>query len=164
MEKLIKDNWTAIREVCRYAAWKFHMDIDDIHGEVLERIVKNYFKYKEQSNFKAWVRTMVYTYCIDEYRRSKKMRCIDIANAYRIVGEDATDRLGNADLIHRIDLFMQDNFDETEIAILKMRAHGFKFGEIATMLNMNPNTVRTYFFRANLVLQQQRNNLNSIAA
>ena len=133
-------------------------DAEDLVQETYLKALWNQDKYVDNENFQAWVLTIMKNTFINEYRRSSRMyMCNDQSdetfniNPVRSSGFDDPDSaysiLEMSQIINRL--------NEKFRIVFKMHYNGFKYKEIASVLNLNIGTVKSRIFLSRKQLQEQ---------
>jgi len=133
----------------KYCAKKFVSDEDDINDltqNVVLRAITNEHNFEPETNIKAWLKTIVHNQFINEYRVNKRKGVqIDLTDMLYDVGlyhnsnyNTAIDSFRNEDLKAAINIFSDNRKD-----IVRLRAMGYRYKEIAIILNIPMGTVRS---------------------
>lgn len=115
-------------------------DAEDHAQDCLEIALQNKSKFRPGTNIRAWMYTLVKNAFINKFRRAKHMRMsfYEIPEDIELVHNDAG-RLLAAEEIRRV----LDKMPPKEREILDLYAQGYKYDEIAEVLNIPPGTVRS---------------------
>lgn len=143
-----------------YSLTREKTDAEDLVQETYLKALWNQDKYVNNENFKAWVLTIMKNTFINEYRRSSRMyMCKDQSdekfnlNRIRSSGFDDPDSaysiLEMSQIINRL--------SEKFRVVFKMHYNGYKYKEIASVLNLNLGTVKSRIFLSRKKLQEQLN-------
>lgn len=137
-----------------YYLLNHEQDALDITQEALIRIYTSIQSYKEQAQFLTWAQRIVTNLCIDHFRKQKEMTNIDDVERILSSAENVEERV-----------IRRNTADEIEKAIEKLPAHfrtvvvlrylqDFSYNEIANIMELPLNTVKSHLFRARKILQQ----------
>lgn len=133
----------------KYWAQKYMKDPDDINDltqSVVLRALTNEHNFEAGTNLKAWLKVMVYSQFISEYRATKRRGAkvelndglYDKGVFETFVTNVAFQSFANEDLKARISL-LPDSLQQ----IMRLRAVGYKYEEIAAILDISMGTVRS---------------------
>jgi len=133
-------------------------DAEDLLQETYLKALRNQDKYVNNENFQAWVLTIMKNTFINDYRRSSRV-CLRnqqseesfYINRVKSSGFDDPDSaysiLEMSQIINRL--------NEKFRVVFKMHYNGFKYREIASVLNLNIGTVKSRIFLSRKQLQEQ---------
>lgn len=159
-------------------SYKFFMD-HDLAMEVAQRtfisMCKNLPSLQDNARFKSWLYKIAVNYCREEARKKKVGRALPFDAVWNRDAEDSphwessSQRLDNPErqLRHRElseilqEALMEINEEQREVVIMK-EYEGLKFREIAEVLNISENTVksRMYYGLDGLRKILERRNIN----
>ena len=136
-------------------------DAADMAQEALVRAWRSLSTYKAQSRFSTWLYRITQNVCLDELRKRKNRQAESLQELHE-AGFDPPDNAATPEtaaeiqdtrtqLAHAIGKLN----DEHRAAILLRDVHGLSYEEIASVLDVNLNTVKSRISRA-------RANLRSI--
>ena len=136
-------------------------DAADMAQEALVRAWRSISTYKAQSRFSTWLYRITQNVCLDELRKRKNRQAESLQELHE-AGFDPPDNAATPEtaaeiqdtrtqLAHAIGKLN----DEHRAAILLRDVHGLSYEEIASVLDVNLNTVKSRISRA-------RANLRSI--
>jgi len=141
-------------------------DADDLYQDTLVRILMNKSKFETGSNFKAWAITIMRNLFINEYR--KKVRRRTIVNYQPQHFYKNTDakifNLGENNLVYEDLSEMVDNLSQSFRIPFLMVYQGYKYDEIAELINVPLGTVKSRVFFARKKLMRMYNNAYSTRA
>jgi len=149
------------RSALRNYAYQLTRDLNDAHDLVQETMLKaftNKDKFKEGTNIKGWLYTIMKNSFINNYRRLMKRTALisSTDNTYQI------DAFSQAALNKGEDRFMMkdlkaavDSLPHDLQKTFTMNFSGFKYHEIAEILNIPIGTVKTRIFVARKILRSQ---------
>lgn len=142
-------------------AFKLTSNRDDAYDLLQDTTLKaldNQDKYAENTNFKAWVKTIMRNLFINNYRRSvRNATVVDTTdNLYHLnLSQDSgfespEDSYGASEITEAISEFS----DEYRIPF-SMHVAGYKYNEIAEKMNLPLGTVKSRIFFARKKLQER---------
>lgn len=129
-------------------------DAMDASQEALIRIYSKINTYQEKAKFTTWVQRIVTNVCIDKFRKKKNTVSIDehemiFQSSDSVEGE--IERSGMAqDIREAIEMLPEHHRNVVVLRYLQ----DFSYQEIADVLDMPLNTVKSYLFRARQQLQE----------
>lgn len=143
-------------------AYKFSKDTEVAHDIVQDTILKaltNMDKYREGTNLKGWIYTIMRNIFINEYRRKKRIQYVDSAKSFdsyspeRFLSyNEGVSNIGCNELnIHF------EKVDTRHSTPFMMHFEGYKYEEIAAMLNLPIGTVKN---RIHLARKEMQNRVN----
>jgi len=141
-----------------YSLTRGKADAEDLVQETYLKALWNQDKYVNNENFKAWVLTIMKNTFINDYRRSSRlcMRNDQSEESYyinRVISswfddpDSAYSVLEMSQLINRL--------NEKFRIVFKMHYNGYKYREIASVLNLNIGTVKNRIFLSRKQLREQ---------
>lgn len=148
-----------LRQQLYYFALSLTKDRDnalDLVQESLTRALLYRDKFHDNTNFKAWVYTIVKNHFINGHRRSKRTLAL-MENMGRGTNEAYTARTPySADgRIQMTEIQRSlEHLDPTFRTPFIMHHEGYKYNEIATQLNIPIGTVKSRIFEARLRLKR----------
>ena len=141
-------------------------DADDLVQDAYLRAYKSIHSYQEGTNAKAWLFRILRNAFINEYRRKSnqptKVDYEEVVNFHK--EEDDTSYSSYLDLREEmfegmmgdeVTMAINSLSDEARVVILLCDIEGFKYDEIATILNVPIGTVRSRLFRARNSLKEK---------
>ncbi|MFT9848607.1 RNA polymerase sigma factor [Aneurinibacillus sp. REN35] len=129
-------------------------DALDASQEALIRIYTKIDTYQEKAKFSTWVQRIVTNVCIDKFRKKKdtvsidqhELMLYDVQNV-----EYEVERAGMADEVREA----IKRLPEHQRTVVTLRyLQDLSYGEIAEVMNMPLNTVKSYLYRARQQLQE----------
>lgn len=120
-------------------------------------------KFVNNSNFKAWVYTIMKNIFINNYRRNKKARTIiDQTDDLYYLNSSAIDRRNNPESIMAVAELQAgiDAMDKEFRRAFDMYNDGFKYKEIADDLNLTIGTVKSRIFYSRKKLMENLSEYN----
>jgi RNA polymerase sigma factor (sigma-70 family) len=132
-------------------AWTFTRDADDAQDLTQETFVKaiiyrNY--YTPQTNFKAWVFTIMRNIFINQYRRKSKAKVIfDFSSDNYLMNSISSTDSNNLVDFQQITKEISNLEDEYKIPF-ELHFNGFKYKEISEQLDLPIGTVKSRIFIA----------------
>jgi len=141
-----------------YSLTREKTDAEDLVQETYLKALWNQDKYVNNENFKAWVFTIMKNTFINEYRRSARMYMCNnqseeslYNNRARSSGFDDPDSAYSILEMSQIINRLSDKFR----IVFKMHYNGYKYKEIADVLNLNMGTVKSRIYLSRKKLQEQ---------
>ncbi|MBN6186222.1 sigma-70 family RNA polymerase sigma factor [Aneurinibacillus sp. BA2021] len=129
-------------------------DALDASQEALIRIYTKIDTYQEKAKFSTWVQRIVTNVCIDKFRKKKdtvsidqhELMLYDVQNV-----EYEVERAGMAEEVREA----IKRLPEHQRTVVTLRyLQDLSYGEIAEVMNMPLNTVKSYLYRARQQLQE----------
>lgn len=153
MIRLLREIETPLYRTAYYFINDEH-DAMDITQEALIRIYTGIGSYREQSQFLTWAQRIVTNLCIDRFRKQKKSANIDDLERVLPSSTNVED-----------EVIQKSTSDDIRKAMVKLPAHyrtvlilryiqDFSYNEIAELMELPLNTVKSHLFRARKLLQQ----------
>lgn len=142
-------------------AYSLTKDMDrarDLYQETAYRALKNSEKFKPDTNFKAWMMTIMKNIFINDYRRTARRKTILDAsdNSFLInSGKETTVNKGDTNIMMQELNGMINDLDESLRVPFQMHCEGYKYQEIADKFNMPLGTLKSRIFFARKALQQR---------
>ena len=135
-----------------YSLTKNHFDSDDLLQESFLRAIQNYHNFREDRNLKGWLRTIIYSVFVNNYRKKKrKYPQVNI--------DDVPELIESKSSVESFEL--DDNYLDTEVrkvlrdlprqyksVLLLHFIGGYEYKQIAEMLRIPLGTVMSRIFRA----------------
>lgn len=132
-------------------------DSDDLVQDTLHRAMRNLDKYKDGTNFRAWMATIMKNIFINNYRRKTRQntmldgldeRTSTIIDRNHFEINTASSNLSEELIVKEIDALKED----LRIPFL-MHVDGFKYEEIALQLDVPLGTIKSRIFHARRILR-----------
>lgn len=153
MIRLLREIETPLYRTAYYFINDEH-DAMDITQEALIRIYTGIGSYREQAQFLTWAQRIVTNLCIDRFRKQKKSANIDDLERVLPSSTNVED-----------EVIQKSTSDDIRKAMVKLPAHyrtvlilryiqDFSYNEIAELMELPLNTVKSHLFRARKLLQQ----------
>jgi RNA polymerase sigma factor (sigma-70 family) len=146
-------------------AYKFCKDSDvaeDIVQDTILKALVNAEKYREGTNLKGWIYTIMRNIFINEYRRKKKYQYMDSAKEFDMYSPDRFLAIndGNSNMgMEEINKHIRVMENKHTMPFL-MHFDGFKYEEIAETLKLPIGTVKNRIHLARKELQTRINFTN----
>ncbi len=133
-------------------------DAKDLYQETAFRAIANRDKFLPDTNFKAWLFTIMKNIFINNYR--KKMKSNTIMDAtdnlfYLNSGGDTIENGGDASMLMKELKALIDKLDDSIRIPFLMHYQGFKYQEIADHFNLPLGTVKSRIFFARRELKTE---------
>lgn len=131
-------------------------DALDVTQEALLKIYRNINAYEQKAQFMTWAQKIVSNLCIDQLRKRKPTVSVDehehLLNEYNDNHVEKTfeQSLLKKDVYHAIHK-LPDH--QREVVLLRY-IHDYSYKEVAHILNMPINTVKSHLFRARTQLSK----------
>lgn len=126
-------------------------DAFDLLQDTFVKAVTHRSKFREATNLKAWLYTIMRNTFINNYRRHKKSRTIVDQSEdlyYLANAADQNDRNPSA-IYNAKEIIKEVNSMSSEYRVpFKMQSEGYKYKEIAEYLNLPIGTVKSRIFLA----------------
>lgn len=126
-------------------------DADDLMQETFYKAIKNKEKYRSGTNLKGWLYTIMKNTFINNYRRKKNQNTFvdETENRFFINSGDSSNEVSTDHIIDNEYLMKQINsIDENYREAFMMYFNGYKYEEIADILNIPLGTVKSRIFLA----------------
>jgi RNA polymerase sigma-70 factor (ECF subfamily) len=138
-------------------------EAEDICQEAFLKIVKNRKRYNPQkAKFITWLFTIAHNLCHDRYRKRKKYCHVQLDSSieYQLnktafdIPMNPADEVESAELSEQIEIALVALPPEQREVILLHHYNGFKFKEIAEIMDCPINTVKSHDYRARQTLKK----------
>jgi RNA polymerase sigma-70 factor (ECF subfamily) len=132
-------------------------DAKDLFQETAFRAMTNRDKFRDGTNFKAWLFTIMKNIFINNYRRKVKANTIidSTDNMYYInSGKNAIGNRAESEILMKELSKMIQNLDDSIKIPFMMHYEGFKYQEISDKLDLPLGTVKSRIFFARNELKQ----------
>lgn len=122
----------------------------DLMQETLMRSFANRTSFREGTNFKAWVTTIMYNAYINHYRRAKTKNAVikPIEDLSFLPGNVSTEMNGEKIILLKELRGMINNLSDTYRVPFKMYTEGYRYNEIAEKMDLPMGTVKSRIFYA----------------
>jgi RNA polymerase sigma-70 factor (ECF subfamily) len=133
-------------------------DANDLLQETYLKALTNREKFTHGDNLKAWTFTIMRNTFINEYRRNSKRRVSrdESENQFQLnTGKAETNDTPDSRIAVKEIMRNIDSLDEDFGKPLKMYYEGYKYKEIADILNLNIGTVKSKIFFSRKKLGEQ---------
>jgi RNA polymerase sigma factor (sigma-70 family) len=140
-------------------------DAEDLTQETMLKALKYRTQYTPQTNFKAWVFTIMRNVFINQYRRKVKGGTIfDNSKELYLLNNPTENHDNPSNYMLGLDLQKQmGKLDEEYKRPFKMHFEGFKYQEIADNLNIPIGTVKSRIFIARKKLMEYLPDFNYLS-
>lgn len=132
-------------------------DAEDLLQETAYRAFKYRNMFRDETNLKAWIMTIMRNIFINDYRKKKKNRTLsDWTNTDYLLnsGKHVTGNSGEVNMAVEEIEGVISKLDDTIGQPFKMRSMGYKYQEIADQLGLPLGTVKSRIFLARKELQR----------
>lgn len=137
-------------------------DSEDLIQETMYKALRNQDKFAEGSNLKAWLFTIMRNIFINNYRVKKRRNTVMDGSDNQFMlnsgGPTVLNESGNNLLKEDIDRALDSVKPEIRVPFM-MYYKGYKYQEIADILNLNLGTVKSRIFHARKAIQTELKNL-----
>lgn len=126
-------------------------DANDLMQETFFKAIKNREKYQEGTNIKGWLYTIMKNTFINNYRKKKNQNTFvdETENKYFINSKQAEKDVRTDRLVDQSYLMRQlETVDRTYLDTFMMHYNGYKYEEIAEILDIPLGTVKSRIFLA----------------
>lgn len=113
----------------------------DIVQETMLKAVLNIKRFKPEARFSSWLIKIATNQYRDTLRKNKRLEAIDETMESRDIGPEEA-ALGNIQYMEIMDILQKINYEKRAAFILKYY-HGYKYEEIAEILDIPIGTVRS---------------------
>jgi RNA polymerase sigma-70 factor (ECF subfamily) len=131
-------------------------DAQDLYQETAYRALTNQDKFRDGTNFKAWIFTIMKNIFINDYRKKAKSNVIvdETDNLYYINLGGTIGNLAESGMMMEELEFMVESIDSSIRIPFVMHYQGFKYQEIADHLELPLGTVKSRIFFARKELKE----------
>jgi RNA polymerase sigma-70 factor (ECF subfamily) len=133
-------------------------DAKDLYQETAFRAIANRDKFLPDTNFKAWLFTIMKNIFINNYRKKVKSNTIMDATEnlfYLNSGSDSIDNRGDANVLMQELKALIEKLDDTIRIPFLMHYEGYKYQEIADHFGLPLGTVKSRIFFARRELKSE---------
>ncbi|HMI03226.1 MAG TPA: sigma-70 family RNA polymerase sigma factor [Pedobacter sp.] len=161
------ENMTLNNEICNHRscletfAMKFTNDVEDANDLVQDTIIKaiRYHEmYKQGTNLRGWLYTIMKNTFINDYRRGSKRNALiqtsEDLSSFQLLGSAQTNKGENKFIMEDINKALDKLQPEYSGPFLRY-FEGYKYHEIAEELNIPIGTVKTRIHMARQILKEQ---------
>jgi RNA polymerase sigma-70 factor (ECF subfamily) len=126
--------------------------MDDALQEAYTRAFRGLARFRGDSSLATWLYRIVYNVCVEELRRSRRLRLVELDDAVEHgtaadVGDEVALRTGLEDALAAL-------APEDRAAVLLVDAQGFDYRSAAEILRTREGTIASRLNRARAVLRQ----------
>lgn len=159
INSLIVTNYDYFLSICKRIYYPNSKDnAEDLLNDAIVKIIENKDKFKEGTNFKAWFAIILRNIFINNYRSKNSCICVDNLSLLdnRLTPYYSVDEIfGEKDIREQFNSLSQHQKD-----CLYLYSKGFKYKEIAQMLNLQLGTVKSRIFLGREKLENKLNYIN----
>ena len=138
-------------------------ETDDLLQETMLKALSNADKFKEDTNIKAWLYTIMKNIFINDYRKKvKQQTMVDSTDNQFFLNSNQVDMSDDAHgslVMQDLNKILNTVDDEYRTPFL-MHHHGFKYQEIAEKYNIPLGTVKSRIFLARQELKKKLSRVN----
>lgn len=151
----------SLRPTLRVFTYRFTRDKEESHDLVQDTLLKalmNIDKFREQTNLKGWLFTIMRNTFINNYRKNQRLKTSkdDTKEQYYLNIEDTHTFTSPESKFEYYDIWKNVNEIKDEFLVpFKMHASGYKYNEIADHLNIPIGTVKNRIFHARKEIQKK---------
>lgn len=152
---------------------RHEQDTQDIYQEVFLRVYRSLGGFKFRSEFSTWLYRIVVNTCLSHQMRSKSHLHTPIEGDYESHYQESV-RSGfssvapvspeqyaqNSEIAHHIEEAMESLSPQQRLVFTLKHFQGYKFREIAEMMECNEGTVKRYHFTATGKLRKRLRHLH----
>ncbi len=138
-------------------------DAQDLYQDTAIKVLKNSDKFQSGTNFKAWSSTIMRNIFINDYRKKKRRGVTTDATDnefYLNSGAIAEVNAGEKNLRYEEIVELIDELPDNLKEPFLMSYEGFKYDEIADVLNAPLGTIKSRIFFARKMLRERYLQLN----
>ncbi|UCH94173.1 MAG: RNA polymerase sigma factor [Candidatus Aminicenantes bacterium] len=143
-----------------------HHEAEDISQEVFIKVFRHIKKFRKDAALKSWIYQITVNTCIDVQRKksrkphvlmeSSQMDSLQQASSWTGSTNTNPERLAEANMIqHRIQQLLHKVSPKERSAFVMRYYNELKTTEIAIILNLSTNTIKSLLFRARKKLQKE---------
>ena len=154
------DQLSSILNAFAYNLTKNFEDSKDLFQETAYRALTNKEKFRPDTNFKAWVFTIMKNIFINNYRKKVKANTIIDTTENQFFINSGTSAIGNqadSNIMMQELNGMVDELDQSIQVPFVMHYEGYKYQEIAEALDLPLGTVKSRIFFARKELKEKIN-------
>lgn len=142
-----------------------HHEAEDISQEVFIKVFRHIKKFRKDAALKSWLYQITVNTCIDVQRKKRRKPQVSMEGAEMdILNQDSAwtgtstnpEQYAESNMIqHRILELLQKISPKERSAFVMRYYDDLKTGEIAEILNVSTNTIKSLLFRARKKLQKE---------
>lgn len=144
LEQLIETEYAKMYRIC-LSYTHSQEDALDVIQDSFQKALLSFNRMEKIENFDAWFFRILVRTAIDSWRQKKRMPCSAAHEEWCYLGFIQLDE--RISYLELRDILEQTPSPEREIIVLKF-FEGFTIREIATILDLNENTVKTKMYRS----------------
>jgi RNA polymerase sigma factor (sigma-70 family) len=129
-------------------------DALDASQEALIRIYTKIDTYQEKAKFSTWVQRIVTNVCIDKFRRKKETVSIEQNELVLYALQNVEQEVERAGMFEEVRRAINELPEQHRTVVILRYLQDLSYNEIAEVLNMPLNTVKSYLYRARQQLQE----------
>ncbi|NVK03305.1 MAG: RNA polymerase sigma factor [Flavobacteriia bacterium] len=126
-------------------------EAEDLIQETFYKAIKNQEKYRSGTNLKGWLYTIMKNTFINNYRKKRNQNTFidETENNYFINSKESTKEVSTDSLVDHEYLMKQiESIDRNYLEAFMMHYNGYKYEEIAEILEIPLGTVKSRIFLA----------------
>jgi RNA polymerase sigma-70 factor (ECF subfamily) len=144
-------------DVYKIAYYMFGNEHDAKDGaqEALLRICRSLHTYERKAKFRTWLHRLVTNCCIDLMRKQKESVSLDGTDLHLRATEHVEEQVLRRQMIDDVGKAIAQLDEPFRTMVVLRYVEQYSYEEIADLLAMPLNTVKSYLFRAKVKLQKQ---------
>ena len=166
MENQIQQTETYLRAYAMQLT-RNNADADDLYQDTMFRVCKHIDKFQTGTNFKSWVMAIMRNTFINDYRKKHRRKTYSASN-YESYIVNTTGRTtmnsGEANIAYDELLDLLDNLPRFFREPFWMAHEGYKYQEIAEIIDAPLGTIKSRIFFARQKLQKMYSNRQMLPA
>lgn len=130
---------------------------DDLVQETIYKALKNWDKFKEGTNIKSWLYTIMRNIFINDYRKKKKRNTIHDNSETQFLFDSishSSNNIGEENLLEEEIKLAMSKVGKDMMEPFNMHYIGYKYNEIAETLNIPLGTVKSKIFFAKKAMRK----------
>lgn len=136
-------------------------DAQDLVQETILRAISKYHLFTPGTSFKNWTATIMRNIFINEYRRKKRWKTVDISKIP--TASVTTNNLGESFLVKSELNKIKARLKSDQKEILDLLSKGYKYHEVANILDIPLGTVKSKVHFARKALKRDYSRLMNIS-
>ena len=136
---------------------KDHTDASDLYQEMVFKAFKSLHQFKDDTNLRAWLMTIMRNIFINDYRRKRKRPIYQDGSDNNFLIDQSSvsvENEGSSKIAYEDLSYLVDQLDKTLSVPFLLAFEGYKYDEIADELNVPLGTIKSRIFMARKKLKQ----------
>ena len=151
--RLVESSTLAFRVA--YGVLRHREDAEDVAQEAFAKAYRNFKQLRDRTRFRAWLVRMTWRLALDQQRAERRRLVRDTMHSTRVpasvVGrEGPAERLRAHELWRAIDALPE----KLRVVVVLANIEGHRVGDVATLLDVPPGTVKSRLFHARRRLKE----------